>query len=134
MGIILGLMIGLSLLTVSVLAAMDAAETPVPEDVSAVVVTEMPVLATDGDTANTTPTPIPTPAATATTTTTRQPGDMNGDWVVDEKDAVRLMKSIVGAGEFADSADGNLNGDETTDILDVIRLLRSIAGDNVILE
>lgn len=134
LGLVLGLMIGLSLLTVSVLAAMDAVGTPAPEEtVAASVATEMPMLASDGDTADPTPTPVPTPVATASPTTTKLPGDLNGDRVVDEKDAVCLMKNIVGAGELDGSANGNLNGDETTDLLDVIRLLRSLADDSVIL-
>ena len=134
LGLVLGLMIGLSLLTVSVLAAMDAVESPVPEEVSAAAATEMPMLASDGDTAEPTPTPIPTPVATASTTTTKLSGNLNGDWVVDAKDAVCLMKSIVGGGELADTVDGDLNGDGRSDILDVIRLLRSLAVDGVILK
>lgn len=131
LGLVLGLMIGLSLLTVSVLAAMDAAGTP--EEVFAAAATEMPLLASDGDAADPTPTPIPTPVTTATPSNTQLSGDINRDRVVDEKDALCLMKNIVGAVELAASVDGDLNGDEVTDILDVIRLLRSLADDDVIL-
>lgn len=62
LGLILGLMIGISLLTVSVLAAMDAV---------GVQETAAPVLYASGDTTNATPTPDPTPTATASTGTTR---------------------------------------------------------------
>lgn len=63
MGLLLGLMLGLSLLTVGALAVMDTVESPAP------VVTggeEKPVLlASDNDT-SATPTPAPTPTPTAT--------------------------------------------------------------------
>lgn len=62
LGVVLGLMIGISLLTVSVLAAMDAAGAEK---------TEAPVLYASGDTTNATPTPTSTPEATASTGTTR---------------------------------------------------------------
>lgn len=70
LGLILGLMIGLSLLTVSVLAAMDAVESPLPE---IRLEEDAPVLqATSGDTEATT-TPTPTPTATASPSGTAKP-------------------------------------------------------------
>lgn len=58
----LGLMIGISLLTVSVLAVMDAA--------AASVAGEAPVLHASDDTTSATPTPEPTPTVTASTSST----------------------------------------------------------------
>lgn len=123
LGIILGLMIGASLLTVSVLAAMEAAGTP---SVSAG--GDAPVLYASGDT-TVTPTPKPTPTSSSTTNT-NVPGDLNGDRVADAADAVHLMQGAAGK----HSVDGDLNGDGAVDILDVIRFVRWLSGDDVTLE
>lgn len=127
----LGLMIGLSLLTVSVLAAMDAAGTDAPDTAEVVTaVTAVSVLATDSDT--TTPTPAPTPVVTASPGNTSSIfGDANADGEVDEKDVVRVMRCALGTAQAGDPAKGDFNRDGKLDVLDVIRLLRWLAGENV---
>lgn len=104
LGVILGLMIAISLLTVSVLAAMGAAETQ-----TAVA----PVLYASGGTTNTTPVPDPTPTATASTGTTRPTPtpEPTVTPVPDSKNGVcgdALVWEITGSGMLVISGEGEM--------------------------
>lgn len=104
LGVILGLMIGISLLTVSVLAAMDAVGTQE---------TAAPVLYASGDTTNATPTPDPTPTATASTGTTRPTPtpEPSPTPVPDNKSGVcgdGLLWEITGSGTLVISGEGKM--------------------------
>lgn len=104
LGLLLGLMIGISLLTVSVLAAMDAV---------GIQEAEAPVLYASGDTTNATPTPIPTPTATVSTGTTRPTPtpEPTATPVPDNKSGVcgdGLVWELTGSGMLVISGEGEM--------------------------
>lgn len=129
LAVALGLMIGLSLLTMSVLAAMDAAEAGTSEAAEITAAVEaMTVLATDSDTT----TPESTPVVTASPGNTSSIyGDVNADGTADGGDLVRLMRCALGTAVSGDPAKGDFNRDGVVDVLDVIRLLRWLSGESV---
>ena len=104
LGLLLGLMIGISLLTVSVLAAMGAAEAQGAE---------APVLYASGGNADSTPTPSPTPTTAASTGTTTTPTPIpTATPDTDNKSGVcgdGLVWEITGSGMLVISGEGAMD-------------------------
>ncbi len=57
------------------------------------------------------------------------PGDVNGDFSVDGRDALRLARHLAGHGIEIDGAAADLNGDGRVDGRDLLRLAKRLAGN-----
>ena len=56
-------------------------------------------------------------------------GDINGDGTVDMRDALQLMRWLIGSDELAcDEAEADFNSDGKTDLMDALLLMRHILG------
>lgn len=115
LALLLGVMLGVSLLTVSVLAAVSVGET---------VVGTSEVLASGGETVG--PTTKPPPSITDIPYDVVL--DLNGDGRVNANDLKALMTGLV-AGTLSKGA-GDCNGDGVTDVLDIVHLMRRLADES----
>lgn len=112
LALLLGVMLGISLLTVSVLAAVSAGET----------VVETPeVLASGGETVR----PTTSPPASLTDIPYDAVLDLDGDNRVNANDLKALMTGLVD-GTLSEGV-GDCNGDGVTDVLDIVHLMRRLA-------
>ena len=76
------------------------------------------------------PTNTPTPTPTPTPEGSVQPGDLNGDGVIDIRDPMRLVK-ILNKEAVEVFCSSDLNGDGTTDIRDLMRLVKYLNKESV---
>jgi hypothetical protein len=118
---------GFDLDAVAALHACDPAAmvspTPTPP-------TQVTATATPGanETPTTPPTPTATPTASATATATLPSvfGDLDGDGIVTNADALALIAAIFERQRSAVSSDMDLNGDEHISVADLVRLMEEM--------